>query len=292
MRKRRKELGTFPPQDWPKSSRPREPFRARPIQVVETHDEVNQITRAWLLEKMPEMPETFYVLDPIYPELLALTDLNQFVSFVERLGLLEFVPLLGVEGGVFSETVGTRAVARDELSELWESMDFEWQRIILHNTLLTEDRREGDSLDDRIAGFAAVATGDPFSRTMLQVYLRRESTSGILFERPVHILARGWIEVSESVEDTIVCEFCGNPFRPNRSGQRFCPGRDCNQRAHREAYDKSEYRRAYQRMYGRKRRGSMTADEFEDWKRDNKLGSMASTETAAETNKKSRRRTG
>jgi hypothetical protein len=116
------------------------------------------------------------------------------------------------------------------------------------------------------------------TRFALDVYLH--SPSGIVYERPRHIFARAWLEVLDAAMRGIiskVCGYCGLPFAPRRSDQSYCPGRPCQRLAFRQRYDRQPFRRAYQRMYKRWKRGTITPAAWKAWKRDNQPESYKET---------------
>jgi hypothetical protein len=88
-----------------------------------------------------------------------------------------------------------------------------------------------------------------------------------IVERPRHILARSAFELMDALTDRLPkrCERCTTPFPPIRSDQRYCTD-NCRKRAFRKEYDKTPYRKVYQRMYRRYKRNTITEAEFVAWK--------------------------
>jgi hypothetical protein len=89
--------------------------------------------------------------------------------------------------------------------------------------------------------------------------------------RPVSIIDRSLFELFALLRQElrpVECGHCGMIFPPARAGQRFCPGTDCRDRSFRVAHDRTSYRREYQRMYARWRRGRLSVDEMAEWRRE------------------------
>ena len=103
------------------------------------------------------------------------------------------------------------------------------------------------------------------------VTINVDDTTGIVYEEPDHIIARAWLEVLDAAggKTNKVCAYCQAPFIPSRSDQVYCPGRPCADRAFRSEYDKRPYRREYQRMHKRWKRGTIADAEWEKWKAEN-----------------------
>ncbi len=97
--------------------------------------------------------------------------------------------------------------------------------------------------------------------------------SPTLVSRPNTVWDRAWLEAIDLLltrgQRPAKCGWCESWFPPKRRGQKHCPGVDCADRALRHRWDRTDYRRGYQRMYARMRRGTMTRAEFEDWKTNN-----------------------
>jgi hypothetical protein len=86
---------------------------------------------------------------------------------------------------------------------------------------------------------------------------------------PADIFARSYVELAQLLGrrqlKPVQCAHCDQWFPPNRDGQRFCPGSSCKT-DHDAAYSKHPYRKEYQRMYQRHRRGTMSRSEWDEWR--------------------------
>lgn len=87
-------------------------------------------------------------------------------------------------------------------------------------------------------------------------------------ETPRTIVDRVWLELYERLETGGLprfCPTCGDPFIGIRRNQEYC-STACQQASFDERYAMSPYRREYQKMYQRMRRGTISPTDFETWK--------------------------
>jgi len=87
---------------------------------------------------------------------------------------------------------------------------------------------------------------------------------------PLTVWDRAVIELIDllfvRVRRPVQCGWCGFMFPPRRKGQIYCPGTDCVGRAHRERWDRTEYRKEYLKRAKRVERGTMSKKAFDAWK--------------------------
>jgi hypothetical protein len=251
------------PSKWPATSLPIEPY---------------------FLGDLPPGPWE-YLDGPITPHLFRICagDAESVTAFVAQFGFLE---LYNWAAGVFRESDSDAAPLWTRTMSLWEAegedpgtrmgaslraLTTAWEHPDTVSTFTdalsplkdawstAADRNE--PIQTAIHRFAVYTTDTPLSLTL-------SSSDGTLTLRPSHVVARSWIELLHVLQTRrirpVVCEHCGQLFPPRRNGQRFCPGTSCRADAYRP-YEQSDYRREYQRMYKRYRRGSITVDEWDAW---------------------------
>ena len=98
-------------------------------------------------------------------------------------------------------------------------------------------------------------------------------TAGMIYERPGDIFGRAWLELfdylTKEKQLPKTCEFCGNPYTPTRSDQRYCPDTACQRSAYERRRRKEPWRREYDRMRKQRDRNRISDEEYEEWKRTN-----------------------
>ncbi len=254
-----------------------------------------------------EDEDAWYWLGPIHTELLALTpgDRDSFTSFAKRLGCGELMEAVHdrskdpesahyVRDILFSAFTDEDRT-EDSLTEAWlhPYVVDEWQDIHqdLTDTIALLDTREPSA-----KFVASIDTYPPFKELLrvgeddipssinydpdhasrielmsitssyLRLSVAYDDRSGLLVEEPTDILSRAFFEVVEG--DLLVrrCDHCLTMFVPSHGGMRFCRA-TC--RLEYQKASKSSYSKGYQRMYKRKTRGTITQEEFDQWKQDN-----------------------
>lgn len=96
-----------------------------------------------------------------------------------------------------------------------------------------------------------------------------EVVQGRVVQYPRTIISRSYLELLDLVERGLkpsTCDYCGMLFPPRRAGQRYCPGTSCGTDGYFAQYEKTPYRREYQRQYKRFKRGTITQDDWDGWR--------------------------
>jgi hypothetical protein len=91
-----------------------------------------------------------------------------------------------------------------------------------------------------------------------------------IVEAPNGIFARAWLELYDDLQVSgapKLCSGCQTPFIGVRDDQEYCT-RECQLRTHgRTRRSRDSYRREYESMYKKMKRGTITDAEFESWKK-------------------------
>jgi hypothetical protein len=228
--------------------------------------------------------DALYYLGPVTPHVLALTpgDTESLFEFVEVLGIVGLVKWAGGPGTDTTkpglsvwEPLSAAVLTRDSTLNAAD-LEAAWTHPRTIETFSIEHERLTQAWN------AATDDGDPkraLTRQLLKAFFQEPypyelefavtSKTGKIVERPRHVLARSGFELMDAMESRLPrrCELfsCRQPVPPGRSDQRYCTKRH-QQTAFQLEYDRTDYRRSYQRMYRRYKRGSITEAEWLDWK--------------------------
>jgi hypothetical protein len=226
--------------------------------------------------------DAVYHVGSVTPYVLRLIpgDTDSLLEFVDALGIVGLVKWVGgpAPAGIKTgfetwEPLCTAVLVREptlyepELRAAWTHPNTIEQFSAEHERLTKAWEMATDEDDPKLAltrGLIKAFFQQPYP---YELEFAVTSRSGKIVERPRHILARSAFELLDTLERRLPrrCELCTTPFPPSRSDQRYC-GSKCADRAFRLGYDKTKYRKEYQKMYRRHRRGTITEAEWIAWK--------------------------
>jgi hypothetical protein len=263
-------------ENWPQVSRLREPHEYWQRKVV--HEQLDPDSEVEPLGT----DDAVYHVGSVTPYVLRLIpgDTDSLFEFVDTLGIIGLVKWVGgpatagIKPGFETwEPLCTAVLVREptlnasDLHAAWthpqsvEQFSAEHQRLTRAWEMATEED------DPKLA----------LTRELIKAFFQQPypyelefavtSRSGKVVERPRHVLARSAFELLDTLESRLPkrCELCPTPFPPSRSDQRYCTPK-CADRAFRLGYDKTEYRKEYQKMYRRYRRDTITEAQWVTWK--------------------------
>jgi predicted nucleic acid-binding Zn ribbon protein len=289
----------YPPGKWPRTSRLWKPYTFHPIRVVEG-DTPTAIPNPDQSERDRQLA-VHHLKGPIHPHLLRLVpgSHDSIVDFAEKLGLDELIlwgmslgddyltaPWLQLRVDMRHLDDGVATIPAVHLLEAWgfgsQTEAFAKEQTRLHEAYQYATDYGADEtvlfLRDywRVthpeAGLESWSFPNPEMNLVTwpvePIDPMGDVESLALVEAPAHIFARAWLELYDSLQASgapKICPRCGTPFLGVRKGQTYC-SEECQETDYGRRR-RSDYRREYERMYQRMRRGAITRDEFADWKK-------------------------
>jgi hypothetical protein len=290
----------YPPSDWPRSGRLRKPYTFHRVRIVE-----GDATTAAPGPELPERDwqlAVHHLKGPINPYLLRLEHGHypSIVRFVEQLGLDELTlwgaspddrdtyltePWERLLADIWHLTDGVAMIPADHLMDAWsvgsQADAFREEQTKLREAFAYAAQSEGADqtirflrdyrkITHRSVGLESWSFPNPeLYLTTWPVQPMDDEETLALVEAPAHIFARAWLELYDELQASgapQICPRCNTPFIGSRRNQTYCT-RDCQDRDYGQRRRRGEHRREYERMYQRKRRGTITSDEFETWKK-------------------------
>lgn len=263
----------YPAQHWAFSGRPRYPYAFETITLRQDSYPTDKPGDIDLTST-----ERRYLKGPIHPELLALEagNVDSFLDFVGRLGIHEFgfwlserfgtdhpeawKPIIGAY-----EVLGLRHLSIPALAAAWSDpltvRTFSGDQ----SNLRTAFEIAHDNHDPLTAASDVLEWSKGFNVLRMKIRLIEESGRLRAVEAPVDIFARGWFELLDALEERGLlpktCAYCGRPFAPTRSKQRYCPGSNHQKLGAEKRRSKDPSRREYQKLRRRLQRATNPHDE-------------------------------
>jgi hypothetical protein len=168
----------------------------------------------------------------------------------------------------------TGAIALLADREIPESFVASIDRDPVVKALLWEQDRQSPSSTDFDPERALRVDLRGYTDTFLNLSIRYDLETGVLYETPSDILSYAFFEIVEGDLLVASCEQCKTAFVPSHGSMKFCRA-TC--RLNYQKASKSTYHTLYQRMYKRKTRGTITQEEFDLWIQDNQWRKNAKT---------------
>jgi hypothetical protein len=278
-------ISKYPPADWPRSERLRKPYTFHPVRVVE--GDTQTTPRDPNLSGRDYQLAVRHLKGPIHPHLLRLQpgSYPSIERFVEQLGFDELMLWgMGLDEDYLTKPWhqlgenlehiedGFSTIPKDHLERAWcwgsQQDAFEDEQGRLRQAFDIAQRSEHADEAIRTMREATGVWPKPDIRLILWPFSPdSDEEMATIVETPADIFARAWLELYDELQDNGIpsrCPTCGTPFI-GRDGQVHCT-RDCQLRDYGQRR-RGNYRRGYERMYQRMRRGTITPDEFEAWKK-------------------------
>jgi hypothetical protein len=242
----------------------------------------------YLVSDLPTRPRE-YLDGPITPHLLRIQpgDAESVTDFVNRFGFLE---LYNWAASVFSASDPDAVQLWARVGDFWDderedgsswlernlrALARAWEHpdtIRAFTAARSQLEQAWSSAADPSKPYGMATTLVAVLSTQFPLGFTLSSHLGSLALKPSNVVGRSWTELVQLLKTQRLraarCEHCGQLFPPRRSGQRFCPGTSCRTDAYR-SYERSDYRREYQKMYKRYRRDKITLDEWDRWRDEN-----------------------
>lgn len=276
----------IPVSAWPKSGRPRKPYTFHAVDVAPLD---GGPTLGESLSSDEEWQFAVSQLDePIHPELLKLEPGNFYsvVAFSDRLGLDELIGW----GITHQDSVVARSwmkvaiewgrgrrnparVSPETLLDAWSigsGVDaFTEAQMKLRRAFEIAEHAEG--ADEALEAMRAEDAYEIPQVNLIGWPVKPADGSGALtlIEAPDGIFARAWLELYDHLQEDGLpkyCKGCGVPFIGGRISQKYCYD-ECRIEYGDRAYSRDPYRKQYLKLRQRVRRGTMTTEEFEAWRR-------------------------
>jgi len=282
----------YPPEKWPRPTRPAKPYTFHPIRLVDGENPTGTNSQSELDFRLA----VNHLRGPIHTHLLKLVpgDYESIANFAEDLGLDELILWgMGLEDDYLTEAWhqlgvdmlyiedGFGTIPKIHLQEAWgfgsQTNVFAEEQTRLREAYEYFAKEGADAALQLFQDYWKPTHSDvgletwqfPIPELMLVTWPIQpmESSDGSqpslgIVEAPAHIFARAWVELYDELQTGGVpklCPRCSTPFIGKRKGQKYCDRKCQDQRS------RSESQREYERMYQRMRRGNITRDEFAKW---------------------------
>jgi len=290
----------FPANEWKRRSRLRQPYAFHPISLIDGEEPTGSPIRVAANTIEEWRTSVRFLKGPIHPHLFKLIpgDWDTISRFATEFGLDELIQwgirhddqylsepwvqlwtdLSFVDGGASTVPkvhlleawgLGSQAEAfREAQTQLREAYKYAEQNTedatleflhhyskLIHNDPGIESWSFPSSVETRVTPWPVDPIDPKNART--------NPVLGLV-EKPADIFSRAWLELFDKLQEGRVpksCPRCADPFIGERTSQKYC-SRRCQDNRRR-----TERQRLLEKMYQRKRRGTMSSDDFENWKK-------------------------